>query len=113
MAAYAEEPIYLNPEHCRICLADCGVELPAAAGIDRERVERPSPVLLHGFDSEAEGIAAANDTEYGLAAYVYTQSLDRALRAAEGIRAGMVGVNRGVAHHVSHRHLHRGHRGLR
>ena len=42
------------------------------------------------------GIAAANDTEYGLAAYIYTQSLDRALRVAESIQAGMVGVNRGV-----------------
>jgi len=49
-----------------------------------------------GFDTEEEGIAAANDTEYGLAAYIYTQSLDRALRVAEGIEAGMVGVNRGV-----------------
>ncbi len=49
-----------------------------------------------GFDTEEEGIAAANDTEYGLAAYIYTQSLDRALRVAESVNAGMVGVNRGV-----------------
>jgi succinate-semialdehyde dehydrogenase/glutarate-semialdehyde dehydrogenase len=53
-----------------------------------------APVI--GFDTEDEGIAAANDTEYGLAAYIYTQSLDRALRVAEAIEAGMVGVNRGV-----------------
>ncbi len=53
-----------------------------------------APII--GFDSEEEGIAAANDTEFGLAAYVYTESLDRALRAAERIQAGMVGVNRGV-----------------
>ena len=41
-------------------------------------------------------LAAANDTEYGLAAYIYTKSLDRALRVAEGLESGMVGVNRGV-----------------
>ena len=41
-------------------------------------------------------MAAANDTEFGLAAYIYTKSLDRALRVAEGIQSGMVGVNRGV-----------------
>ena len=54
------------------------------------------PWPISGFDTEDEGIAAANDTEYGLAAYVYTKSLDRALRVAEGIESGMVGVNRGV-----------------
>ncbi|MDT7764262.1 MAG: succinate-semialdehyde dehydrogenase / glutarate-semialdehyde dehydrogenase [Mycobacterium sp.] len=51
---------------------------------------------IAGFDTEDEGLAAANDTEYGLAAYIYTKSLDRALRVAEGLEAGMVGVNRGV-----------------
>jgi succinate-semialdehyde dehydrogenase/glutarate-semialdehyde dehydrogenase len=70
-------------------------DVPGDARILREEVFGPVAPII-GFDSEAEGIAAANDTEYGLAAYVYTQSLDRALRAAEGIRAGMVGVNRGV-----------------
>jgi succinate-semialdehyde dehydrogenase/glutarate-semialdehyde dehydrogenase len=49
-----------------------------------------------GFDTEEQGIAAANDTEYGLAAYIFTASLDRALRVAEALEAGMVGVNRGV-----------------
>ncbi len=70
-------------------------DVPGDARILREEVFGPVAPII-GFDSEEEGIAAANDTEYGLAAYVYTQSLDRALRAAEGIRAGMVGVNRGV-----------------
>jgi len=70
-------------------------EVPADARIFKEEVFGPvAPVI--GFDTEEEGIAAANDTEYGLAAYIYTQSLDRALRAAEAIEAGMVGVNRGV-----------------
>ncbi|MGB0970811.1 MAG: NAD-dependent succinate-semialdehyde dehydrogenase [Mycobacterium sp.] len=70
-------------------------DVPGDARILREEVFGPVAPII-GFDSEEEGIAAANDTEYGLAAYVYTQSLDRALRAAERIRAGMVGVNRGV-----------------
>ena len=62
---------------------------PQGGGVRARR-----PVI--GFDTEEEGIAAANDTEYGLAAYIYTQGLDRALRVAEAIEAGMVGVNRGV-----------------
>ena len=53
-----------------------------------------APII--GFDTEEQGIAAANDTEYGLAAYIFTESLDRALRVAEAVEAGMVGVNRGV-----------------
>jgi len=70
-------------------------DVPAAARIFKEEVFGPVAPII-GFDTEEEGIAAANDTEYGLAAYIYTQSLDRALRAAEAIEAGMVGVNRGV-----------------
>ena len=70
-------------------------DLPADSRILKEEVFGPvAPVI--GFDTEEEGIAAANATEYGLAAYVYTQGLDRALRVAEAIEAGMVGVNRGV-----------------
>ncbi len=70
-------------------------DVPAEARIFKEEVFGPvAPVI--GFDTEEEGIAAANDTEYGLAAYIYTQGLDRALRVAEAIEAGMVGVNRGV-----------------
>jgi succinate-semialdehyde dehydrogenase / glutarate-semialdehyde dehydrogenase len=70
-------------------------DVPADARILKEEVFGPVAPIT-GFDTEDEGVAAANDTEYGLAAYIYTQSLDRALRAAEGIQAGMVGINRGV-----------------
>ncbi|BBY93744.1 NAD-dependent succinate-semialdehyde dehydrogenase [Mycobacterium gallinarum] len=70
-------------------------DVPADARILKEEVFGPVAPIT-GFDTEEEGIAAANDTEYGLAAYVYTQSLDRALRVAEGIQSGMVGINRGV-----------------
>ncbi|MDF2827354.1 MAG: Succinate-semialdehyde dehydrogenase [Mycobacterium sp.] len=70
-------------------------DVPTDARILKEEVFGPVAPIA-GFDTEEEGIAAANDTEYGLAAYVYTQSLDRALRVAEAIESGMVGVNRGV-----------------
>ena len=70
-------------------------DVPADARILKEEVFGPVAPIT-GFDTEEEGVAAANDTEYGLASYIYTQSLDRALRVAEGIESGMVGVNRGV-----------------
>jgi succinate-semialdehyde dehydrogenase/glutarate-semialdehyde dehydrogenase len=70
-------------------------DVPADARILKEEVFGPVAPIT-GFDTEEEGVAAANDTEYGLAAYVYTRSLDRALRVAEAIESGMVGVNRGV-----------------
>src|SRR5690606_9785118 len=70
-------------------------DVPADARILKEEVFGPVAPIV-GFDTEEEGIAAANDTEYGLAAYIYTRSLDRALQVAEAIESGMVGVNRGV-----------------
>ncbi|MGV0812089.1 NAD-dependent succinate-semialdehyde dehydrogenase [Mycolicibacterium boenickei] len=70
-------------------------DVPADARILKEEIFGPVAPIT-GFDTEDEGVAAANDTEYGLAAYVYTQSLDRALRVADGIESGMVGINRGV-----------------
>jgi succinate-semialdehyde dehydrogenase/glutarate-semialdehyde dehydrogenase len=45
------------------------------------------------FEDEAEVIAAANDTRYGLAAYIYTRDVSRALRVAEALKVGMVGIN--------------------
>jgi succinate-semialdehyde dehydrogenase/glutarate-semialdehyde dehydrogenase len=48
------------------------------------------------FASEEEAIAAANDTEYGLVAYVFTRDLKRALRVCEGLETGMVGLNQGM-----------------
>jgi succinate-semialdehyde dehydrogenase/glutarate-semialdehyde dehydrogenase len=49
------------------------------------------------FDTEAEAIASANATEYGLIGYVFTRDLNRALRVAEALDTGMVGLNQGVA----------------
>ncbi len=53
-----------------------------------------APVVL--FDTDEEALKLANDTEYGLISYVYSQDLKRAIRFAEGIEAGMVGINRGL-----------------
>ena len=70
-------------------------DVPKGARILREEVFGPVAPIT-GFDTEDEGVAAANNTEYGLAAYIYTRSLDRALRVADSLEAGMVGINRGV-----------------
>jgi succinate-semialdehyde dehydrogenase/glutarate-semialdehyde dehydrogenase len=53
-----------------------------------------APVVT--FETDEEAIALANDTEFGLAAYLYSGDLARGLRAAEAIESGMVGVNRGL-----------------
>lgn len=70
-------------------------DVPLNARILTEEVFGPVAPII-GFDTEDDGVAAANNTEYGLASYIYTESLDRALRVAEAIESGMVGVNRGV-----------------
>ncbi len=51
---------------------------------------------VKGFRTEEEAIAAANDTEYGLVAYLYTRDLNRAFRVAEKLETGMLGLNQGV-----------------
>jgi len=48
------------------------------------------------FDSEDEVLARANDTEFGLASYIFTRDLDRAMRVSRRIEAGMCGVNTGL-----------------
>ena len=48
------------------------------------------------FETEAEAIAMANDTEFGLAAYAYTRDLGRAMRVMETLQYGQVGINAGV-----------------
>jgi len=50
-----------------------------------------APVLT--FETEAELIARANDTQYGLAAYLYARDLGRVTRVAEALQYGLVGVN--------------------
>jgi succinate-semialdehyde dehydrogenase/glutarate-semialdehyde dehydrogenase len=49
-----------------------------------------------GFSEEKEAIRWANDSEFGLVAYVYTRDFNRALRVIEGLETGMVGLNQGL-----------------
>jgi succinate-semialdehyde dehydrogenase/glutarate-semialdehyde dehydrogenase len=53
-------------------------------------------IPVFAFDSEDEVLAKANDSEFGLASYVFTRDLDRALRMGRGIEAGMCGINTGL-----------------
>ena len=48
------------------------------------------------FGDEAEAIALANATPFGLVAYAYTRDVDRAFRLTEQLEAGMIGINRGL-----------------
>ncbi|HKJ11035.1 MAG TPA: NAD-dependent succinate-semialdehyde dehydrogenase [Ornithinimicrobium sp.] len=64
---------------------------------DAAREEIFGPVAaLTPFETEDEVVAAANDTRYGLVSYVFTNDLRRALRVAERLESGMVGLNQGV-----------------
>jgi succinate-semialdehyde dehydrogenase/glutarate-semialdehyde dehydrogenase len=56
---------------------------------------------IKGFKSEDEALASANDTEFGLVAYVYTSDLKRAFRVIEGLETGMVGLNQGMVSNAS------------
>jgi succinate-semialdehyde dehydrogenase/glutarate-semialdehyde dehydrogenase len=51
---------------------------------------------LYRFEDESEAIALANDTEYGLAAYIFTRDLARGMRVASQVEAGMIALNRGL-----------------
>ena len=69
--------------------------VPEDARLLREEIFGPvAPIAT--FSSEEQALAAANLTEYGLVAYVYTRDLQRAFRVCEGLETGMVGLNQGV-----------------
>ena len=72
-------------------VADATAEMRIA----REEVFGPVSAVFR-FESEDEVVRAANDTEYGLAAYFYTQDLGRTFRVMKGLRYGLVGVNEGL-----------------
>jgi succinate-semialdehyde dehydrogenase / glutarate-semialdehyde dehydrogenase len=70
-------------------------DVPADADLLREEIFGPvAPVA--SFGSEEDAIRAANDTEYGLVAYVYTRDIQRAFRVVEALEVGMVGLNQGM-----------------
>jgi succinate-semialdehyde dehydrogenase/glutarate-semialdehyde dehydrogenase len=68
------------------------IDVPAEARLSYEEVFGPVAAIFQ-FGAESEAIAAANATEMGLAAYVYTGSFDRALRLQEEIQVGILGMN--------------------
>jgi succinate-semialdehyde dehydrogenase/glutarate-semialdehyde dehydrogenase len=75
-------------------------DVPEDARLLDEEIFGPvAPVK--GFMDEDEAIAAANDTEYGLVAYVFTNDLKRALRVCEGLETGMIGLNQGIVSNAS------------
>jgi succinate-semialdehyde dehydrogenase/glutarate-semialdehyde dehydrogenase len=70
-------------------------DVPPTAKIFREEIFGPvAPIIT--FDSDDEGIALANDTEFGLVAYAFTRDLTRAIRVAERLETGMVGINQAI-----------------
>jgi succinate-semialdehyde dehydrogenase / glutarate-semialdehyde dehydrogenase len=70
-------------------------DVPPGSAILREEIFGPvAPIVT--FTDEAEAVRLANDTEFGLVAYVYTGDLARGLRVSEALEAGMVGLNRGL-----------------
>ena len=74
--------------------------VPADAAILHEEVFGPVAAIRR-FSTEAQAVAAANDTEHGLAAYLITADLDRAHRVAGRLQTGMVGLNRGLISDVA------------
>ncbi len=70
-------------------------DVPDGAGCMSEEIFAPIAAVVP-FDDEAEVIAKANDTEYGLAAYAFTNNLQRTWRLAESLEAGTIGINDGV-----------------
>src|SRR5215208_597844 len=75
-------------------------DVPPEAELLREEIFGPvAPVA--SFGSEQDAIDAANNTEYGLVAYLYTRDIKRALRVCEGLETGMVGLNQGMVSNAS------------
>ncbi|MFC7657961.1 NAD-dependent succinate-semialdehyde dehydrogenase [Pseudonocardia benzenivorans] len=69
--------------------------VPAHSRLNSEEIFGPvAPITV--FDDEAQALADANATDFGLVDYVFTQDLDRALRVSERLEAGMVGLNTGL-----------------
>ncbi|EWT01469.1 succinate-semialdehyde dehydrogenase [Intrasporangium oryzae NRRL B-24470] len=70
-------------------------DVPAEADLAREEIFGPvAPIST--FSTDEEAIRMANDTEYGLVAYLFTRDVSRALLVSEALEFGMVGVNQGI-----------------
>ena len=77
-------------------------DVPDDAELLQEEIFGPV-APISGFDDEDEAIAAANNTEYGLVAYVFTSDLKRALRVCERLETGMIGLNQGMVSNARRR----------
>lgn len=71
------------------------VDVPDNAKLLRDEIFGPV-AAIQSFRDEQDVITRANDTEYGLAAYLYTRDLSRGLRVSEKLDFGMLGLNRGL-----------------
>ncbi len=70
-------------------------QVPTSARVRTEEIFGPvAPIFT--FADEADALRMANDTEYGLVAYAFTQDYARAIRVYEGLETGMVGINQGI-----------------
>jgi len=70
-------------------------EVSTTMRVFKEEIFGPVAPLLR-FETEAEAIAMANDTEVGLASYIYTRDIGRIWRVSEGLEYGIVGINEGL-----------------
>ena len=69
--------------------------VPLTAKVSREETFGPVAPLIR-FETEAEAINLANDSEFGLAAYFYSRDVSRVFRVGEALESGMVGINTGI-----------------
>jgi succinate-semialdehyde dehydrogenase/glutarate-semialdehyde dehydrogenase len=70
-------------------------DVPRTARLQKEEIFGPVAPLT-AFETEEEAVRMANDTEYGLVSYLFTNDLSRALRVSEQLETGMIGLNQGI-----------------
>jgi succinate-semialdehyde dehydrogenase / glutarate-semialdehyde dehydrogenase len=71
------------------------VDVPRDAAMAHEEIFGPV-APLYRFETQEEAVALANDTEYGLAGYIFTRDLRRGLEVAGEVQSGMIALNRGL-----------------
>ncbi len=81
--------------HGFYCAARVVRDVPPTSRLVQEEIFGPVAPIV-SFSTEEEVIGWANSSEYGLAAYLFTENLDRTVRVSERLEAGMIGINRGV-----------------
>ncbi|MCW2717718.1 NAD-dependent succinate-semialdehyde dehydrogenase [Pseudonocardia sp.] len=69
--------------------------VPLEARLSREEIFGPVAAITV-FDADDDAVAAANDTEFGLVSYLFTENITRALRVSEQLESGMIGLNTGL-----------------